>query len=245
MKSAGLQARSPQPLAARAAKGKYKDIFICRFQAAPVSLVSRRGSMPSALNAAPQRSSAGVSNRIFASASRSEPAVPGHLLVELAFAPAGIAERGDPLRRPAPFGDGAQDVDGAGHREQLARLAVDVQRVLSAPVGRMEDEAAPRLDRPAMMDRAVGRFAGIDVELAKQAAKTDPGALVADADTDRALLVMRTHRDHRPLESRVGHARHRQQQFAGEEGGWSIMVRAQWSGDPRDGQDLRRATRRA
>jgi len=36
--------------------------------AAPVSLASSRGSMPSALNAAPQRSSAGRSNRILVSA---------------------------------------------------------------------------------------------------------------------------------------------------------------------------------
>ena len=43
-----------------------------------------------------------------------------------------------------------------------------------------------------------------------------PGALVADADPDGAILVMDAHCDHRSLEARVGHARHRQQQLAGE-----------------------------
>ena len=120
--------------------------------AAPVSLVSSRGSMPSALNAAAQRSSVGVSNRIFVSPARGEPAVPGHFLVELALAPAGITERGDPVRGPAPFRDRAEHVDRPGHRENLARLAVDVERVLPAPVARMKDEAAPGLDRAAMMN---------------------------------------------------------------------------------------------
>ena len=54
--------------------------------------------MPSALNAAAQRSSVGVSNRIAGLAVGREPAVAGHLLVELALAPAGIAERDEPLR---------------------------------------------------------------------------------------------------------------------------------------------------
>src|SRR5688500_1239803 len=43
-----------------------------------------------------------------------EPGVTGHFLVELAFAPAGIAERGDPLRRASPLGDGAEHVDRSG-----------------------------------------------------------------------------------------------------------------------------------
>src|SRR5207253_2656023 len=39
---------------------------------------------------------------------RREPTVAGHLLVELALAPAGIAERNDPALRPHPFGDSLQ-----------------------------------------------------------------------------------------------------------------------------------------
>ena len=74
-----------------------------------------------------------------------------------------------------------------------------------------------RLDRPAVMDRSVGRFAGIDVELFEQSAKPQARALVADADADRAVFVVNAQRNHRPLEARVGHAGHRQQQLAGKE----------------------------
>ena len=44
--------------------------------------------------------------------------------------------------------------------------------------------------------------------------KRDAGALVADADADRAILVVDAHGDHRTLEARIGHAGHRQQQLA-------------------------------
>jgi hypothetical protein len=81
----------------------------------------------------------------------------------------------------------------------------------------VKHEPASRLDRAAVVDRAVGRLARVDVELAQEAAQADPGALVADADPDRAIFVMDAHRDHRPLEARVGHSRHRQQQLAGQE----------------------------
>ena len=64
------------------------------------------------------------------------------------------------------------------------------ERVEPGPVGRMEDEAAAGLDRPAMMDRDVGRIARFDVELAQQAAKADSGALVADADPDGAVFIV-------------------------------------------------------
>src|SRR5438045_6034620 len=54
---------------------------------------------------------------------RGKPAVARHLLIELTFAPARIAERGDPLLRPTALGDCAQDVDRAAHRKQLAPFA--------------------------------------------------------------------------------------------------------------------------
>ena len=97
-------------------------------------------------------------------------------------------------------------------------IAVDVKRVLPAPVGRMEHEAPARLDRAAVVDRAFGRLARIDLELAEQAAEADAGTLVADADADGAIFVMHADRDHRALEAGIGHSGHRQQQLAGEEG---------------------------
>ena len=48
-------------------------------------------------------------------------------------------------------------------------VAVDVDRVLAAPIVRMEHETAPGLDRSAVMNGAIGRFAGVDIELAEQA----------------------------------------------------------------------------
>jgi hypothetical protein len=69
------------------------------------------------------------------------------------------------------------------------------------------------------MDRAFGRFARLNIELPEQLAEADARALVADADPDGAILVMDAHGDHRPLEPWVGHSRHCQQQFAGQERG--------------------------
>ena len=51
----------------------------------------------------------------------------------------------------------------------------------------------------------------------KQRAKGDPGALVSDADPDRAIFVVDAQGDDRTFEARIGHSRHRQEQFAGQE----------------------------
>ncbi len=82
----------------------------------------------------------------------------------------------------------------------------------------MQDEAPSRLDRAAVVHGAVWRLARIQLELPQQAAEADAGALVADADPDRAILVMDAERDDRALEPRVGHSRHREQQLAGQIG---------------------------
>ena len=117
------------------------------------------------------------------------------------------------------LGNGAKHVDGPGHCEELALLAVDVERILTAPVGRMEDEAPARLDRAAVMDRAIRRICRIDIELSKQHTKADAGPLVADSDPDGAIFVVHAQCNDRALEARIGHSRHCQQQFAGQERG--------------------------
>ena len=81
----------------------------------------------------------------------------------------------------------------------------------------MENEAATRLDRPAMMDWDIWRLARIDVELAEHAAEADFGALGADADPDRPLFIMDADQDDRAFEPRVGHSGHGQEQFARQE----------------------------
>jgi len=65
-----------------------------------------------------------------------------------------------------------------------------------------------------MVNRTVRRFSGIDLQLLQEAAKANARALVPNPDADRAILVMDAHGDDRALETRVGHARHRQQQLA-------------------------------
>src|SRR6185312_2886068 len=81
----------------------------------------------------------------------------------------------------------------------------------------MEDKPPARLDRTAVMNRAVGRRARIDIELPKQRAECDSGALVAHADSDGAVFVVDADSDHCPLKPRIGHSGHRQEQLAGEE----------------------------
>jgi hypothetical protein len=81
----------------------------------------------------------------------------------------------------------------------------------------MEDEASSRLDRPSVVDRAIGRFSGIDSELLQKGPEAKPRPLVADSNSDRAILVMNAHGDHCSFEARVGHARHGQKQLAGQE----------------------------
>jgi len=73
--------------------------------------------------------------------------------------------------------------------------------------------------------RSIGRLAWIEPKLLQQAPNADAGSLVTDANPHRAILVMNAHGDHRPLEARVGHSRHRQEKFAGQEGGLTRHAR--------------------
>jgi hypothetical protein len=68
------------------------------------------------------------------------------------------------------------------------------------------------------MYRAIRRLARIDLELLEEPAKADPGPLVANSDSDCAVLVVHAQRDHGPLEARVGHSGHRQEKLSGQEG---------------------------
>lgn len=70
-----------------------------------------------------------------------------------------------------------------------------------------------------MVDGAIGRLARIDLELPEQPAKADARSLVANPHSNGAILVVDAQRNDRALEPRVGHPRHRQQQFAGQESG--------------------------
>ena len=112
------------------------------------------------------------------------------------------------MSHPHSAGKSTHSIDGASHRAEPSY----VDRVLTAPVVRMQDEAATALDRTAMKDRHIGRSARGDVELFQQVTEADP------ADADRAILVVDRHRDHRLVEARVDHAGHSEEQLAEEEG---------------------------
>src|SRR3712207_6553616 len=70
-----------------------------------------------------------------------EPAVRAKLLLELPGAPAGIAQSGDPARRPTPLRDGVEDTQSCGEHPAVG----DLNAPLPAPIERMEDEAPLRL----------------------------------------------------------------------------------------------------
>ena len=81
----------------------------------------------------------------------------------------------------------------------------------------MKDEAAAGLDRSAMVHGAIRSLAGLDLELLKKSAEAHSCSFVTDADSDRSILIVHAKRDHRPLETRVGHARHGKKQLTGKE----------------------------
>src|SRR5258705_3926040 len=58
-----------------------------------------------------------------------KPAMPRELLLELPWAPAGIAQSRDPASRPLPFRDRAQDVDRRREHPALA----DIDALAAAP----------------------------------------------------------------------------------------------------------------
>ena len=67
---------------------------------------------------------------------------------------------------------------------------------------------------PPKWTGAIGRGAVIDLELVEHVVQPEPRDHRADADADRALLVMPAHRDDRLLEARIADARHRQQELS-------------------------------
>ena len=144
-----------------------------------------------------------------------EPAIGLDLGIELPRPPAGIAQREEAAGRPVAAADGAQDVEGRGQRE----LAAHHQRAGLDVIGRMEDEAAARLDRAAEMNmRAVARTLAVDFELLQQLVDGDLVDQLVDHEPHRPLLVMGAHQDHRAGKARVLHLGHGDEQLAGERG---------------------------
>src|SRR6185503_17399363 len=94
-----------------------------------------------------------------------EPAIRLDLGIELAWAPAGVAEGEEALARTFAATDRAQDV----HRRGKADIAHHQRRLLGV-IGRMQHEAARRLDRAADMHLRAVEAAPLDAELLQKLA---------------------------------------------------------------------------
>src|SRR6185437_3456299 len=150
-----------------------------------------------------------------------QPAIVLDFALELAGGPAGIAQREDRVLGPAAPGDRLEDVDGGGQ----ANAVVDLQRrILDEEIAGMQHEAATGLDRAAAKHlHALGVFRQFyllglldDVELHQQTGEIDAARRAVDDDSHRALGRMRAEIDHRTLEPRIVHHRHRDQDLAVE-----------------------------
>ena len=87
----------------------------------------------------------------------------------------------------------------------------------------VQHEAASRFDRAAEphLDPP-GRGVGRDAKLFQKIAKVDLGQRAVEDQAHRALVGMRADQHDRPFKARIGHARHGDQDLAGQVG----MVRA-------------------
>ena len=150
-----------------------------------------------------------------------QPAVRLDLEFELARRPAGIAERQQRAVRPAPVGDGAQDLQRGGQADAV----VDRQRrVLDEEIGGVQHEPAAGLHRPAAMHAdavdAAGKVRLVarlhDVELDEEIAEIHFVCQLVDHDAHGAVAGMRADIDDRAGEPLVRHAGHGDQQLAVE-----------------------------
>jgi hypothetical protein len=125
------------------------------------------------------------------------------------------------MLRSGALGDRLEDIDGCGQTDSV----VDSQRrILDEEIARMQHEAAAGLDRAALQHlHGFGVFRQLDlvgllddVELHQQFGKVDAAGRAIDDDAHGAFGGMGAEIDHRTLEARVSHHRHRDQQLAVE-----------------------------
>ena len=93
-------------------------------------------------------------------------------MVQLAGAPAGVAEREQALARAAAAGDRLQDVEARGQRQARRRR----QAAVAGPVGGVQHEAAAVIDRAALAQPDLARRRRrLDIELLQQRLEAGPG----------------------------------------------------------------------
>ena len=96
--------------------------------------------------------------------------------------------------------------------------------VVDKVVGAVQHEAAPRLDRPADVDRqltyligdAVIAIGSDDAETLEQIGEGDMRGALVDDEAHRPIFGVRAHVDHRACKARVGHHRHGNEKLAVE-----------------------------
>ena len=150
-------------------------------------------------------------------ARHAEPAVARHLAVELARAPAGIAQCRQPAcRARAPRRARLQHVERRGQPP----AAGDVDAALAAPIVAVEHEAAIGLDRVRRHGaaRRAPRPARCRAGASARAGRGRAHALPMPMPS-APFVIVRAHRDHRAFEARIADAGHGEQQLAGEEAG--------------------------
>ena len=83
---------------------------------------------------------------------------------QLSANPPGIAEGNQETARTAAFGNRVEYLERGRHRAQVSGL----DRAVALPFERMQHKAALLLNRPAIQNRAIRRFARINVEILEQ-----------------------------------------------------------------------------
>lgn len=78
----------------------------------------------------------------------------------------------------------------------------------------MQHEPALWLDRPALVHRAVWYPVSRNLKLLEQSVEAEPRHNSSDANAERAVSIMVTHRDHRPFKTGITDARHGEQNLA-------------------------------
>src|SRR5208282_4279036 len=153
--------------------------------------------------------------------------------VELAGAPAGIAQRQEALLRSAALADGAQNLERGGECDITAHH----QRAVLDVIGGMQHEAAPGLDRAAEMDLlAAFRAGALDAELPHQRRPGDLVQKLVNHQPHRAVGVVRAQEDHRAREARILHLRHGDQEMAGKRGHETLLLPQEISAAPGSGK---------
>ena len=146
---------------------------------------------------------------------QAEPGIAGHLVLELARAPAGVAQGHQQLARTLAPRHRLEDVARGGEAHAVGH------RHGGVPVaqGLMQHETAVGLDRTAEEHRAGAERLGSERQLdaLEQGAQGDLGGAVDD-QAERAARVVLGDIDDRAGEVRVGHAGHGQQELMGEVG---------------------------